>query len=72
MVPKPFAKVVICFGEPIWIPYGMKAEGLEHYRRLLEARLNKATHFCDAHFGVKRPWRKVKESGVPEIGPLQR
>jgi lysophospholipid acyltransferase (LPLAT)-like uncharacterized protein len=70
LIPKPFAKIVICYGEPTWIPESAKREILERFRLLVEERLNQATRWCDEQFGVERPWRKVEEEGMPEIGPL--
>ncbi|UCF84659.1 MAG: lysophospholipid acyltransferase family protein [Desulfobacteraceae bacterium] len=70
LVPKPFARGVIYFAEPIWIPHATQGEDLEAYRRLFEERLNQGTRWCDEQFGPERPWRKVKEKGIPEVGPL--
>ena len=70
MVPKPFSKVMIYFGEPIWIPKNEKIENYERYRKQLDDRLNEITRICDQEFGSERPWRKVKKEGTPEIGPL--
>ncbi len=70
MVPKPFARVVVFYGEPVWVPRTAKREELEEYRRLLEERLNRGARWCDEQFGPERPWRKITEQGMPEIGPL--
>jgi lysophospholipid acyltransferase (LPLAT)-like uncharacterized protein len=70
LVPKPFARVVVCYEEPMRIPASASGEELENYRRMFEERLNRGTRWCDEHFGPERPWRKVKEEGVPEVGPL--
>ena len=70
LFPKPFARGVIYFAEPIWIPRSAQGENLEAYRQLFEERLNQGTRWCDEQFGPERPWRKVKEKGIPEIGPL--
>ena len=40
MLPKPFARLAICHGEPLFVPPGLKANELEPYRLLLEERLN--------------------------------
>jgi lysophospholipid acyltransferase (LPLAT)-like uncharacterized protein len=72
LIPKPFARVVICHGEPIWVPPSAQGEALEEYRRLFERRLNEGTRWCDLQFGEERPWRRVKKEGVPETGPLPR
>lgn len=70
LIPKPFARVVVYYCEPIRIPRSAKGEELESYRRLFEERLNQGTLWCDEQFGPERPWRKVKEKGIPEVGPL--
>jgi hypothetical protein len=70
LIPKPFARVVVYYCEPIRIPRSAKGEELEEYRRLFEERLNQGTRWCDEQFGPERPWRKVKEKGLPEVGPL--
>ncbi|MDY7035555.1 MAG: lysophospholipid acyltransferase family protein [Thermodesulfobacteriota bacterium] len=59
MVPKPFARIAIFFGEPIWIPLSAKRKELEEYRQLFEDRLNQGAKWCDKQFGHERPWRKV-------------
>lgn len=70
MIPKPFARISLYWGDPIWVPPEADGEELEAYRRLFEDSLNRGTRWCDEQFGPERPWRKVKEAGVPEIGPL--
>jgi len=70
LIPKPFARVVVYYCEPIRIPRSAKGEELEEYRLLFEERLNEGTRWCDEQFGPERPWRKVKEKGIPEVGPL--
>jgi lysophospholipid acyltransferase (LPLAT)-like uncharacterized protein len=70
MMPKPFARVIIYYPEPIWIPPSADSKELGDYRRLLEERLNQGTSWCDNQFGLERPWRKVKEKGQREVGPL--
>ena len=70
MIPKPFARLVYYFGEPVWVPPSAGKTDLESYRTMLEHRLNEGTTWCDAQLGIERPWRKVKKEGVPEIGPL--
>jgi lysophospholipid acyltransferase (LPLAT)-like uncharacterized protein len=71
LLPKPFAKIVLYAAEPLWIPKEAKGGDLEKYRRLLEERMNDGTRWCDENFGPERPWRKVKESGMPETGPIE-
>jgi lysophospholipid acyltransferase (LPLAT)-like uncharacterized protein len=70
LIPKPFARVAILYTEPILIPKTAKGEELESYRKLFEERMNQGARWCDEQFGPERPWRKVKEEGMPEIGPL--
>ena len=70
MVPKPFSRLVIYYSEPIWVPRSTSKKDLETYRNLLEERLNNGTRWCDKFFGIERPWRKVKEKGMREPGPL--
>lgn len=70
IIPKPFSRVVFLYSEPIWIPKGTRGEELEAYRKLFEERMNQGARWCDEQFGPERPWRKVKEEGTPEIGPL--
>ena len=70
LIPKPFARIFIHYPEPIWISPSADEEELEGYRCLLEERLNQGTRWCDTHFGPERPWRKVKEKGQIEVGPL--
>ena len=70
ILPKPFAKVVLLAGEPLWIPQDTKGDIFERYRRLLEDKMNEATRWCDEHFGPERPWRKATKEGLPETGPL--
>jgi len=58
LVPKPFARVVIYYTEPIWVPPSAEGEELEKYRCRFEERLNQGTAWCDKYFGEERPWRK--------------
>ena len=69
MIPKPFARVVVCLGEPIRIPGAATGEELEVYRKLLEDRLNEICRRCDEELGQERPWRKVTKERMPETGP---
>ena len=70
LVPKPFSRIAIYYAEPISIPLSAEGEALEVFRRLFEQRMNEGTRRCDRWFGPERPWRKVTEQGVPEVGPL--
>ena len=40
VIPKPFSRIDFYYGEPIFVPADLKADGIEEYRLLLEARLN--------------------------------
>ncbi len=40
VIPQPFARIDYYYGEPIFVPADIKADGLEEYRLLLEQRLN--------------------------------
>lgn len=46
VIPKPFARVAIAIGEPIWVPKRLDASGLEALQTQLEARLK--TLFAEA------------------------
>lgn len=39
MLPKPFSRVVLCYGEPLLVPSPLKSHDLEANRQLLEERL---------------------------------
>ena len=71
LIPKPFARVVIHYAKPIWVPASATGKALERYRKLFEEELNEGTRLCDEYFGLERPWRKVKKDGIPEIGPME-
>ena len=70
LIPKPFARIALYFGDPIWVPLEADGESLESYRRLFEDSLNHGARWCDEQFGSERPWRKVKDAGTSETGPL--
>jgi lysophospholipid acyltransferase (LPLAT)-like uncharacterized protein len=50
MIPKPFARISYCYGEPIVVPHSARTPEMEEYRRLLDERLNKITSQCDGVF----------------------
>ncbi len=58
LVPKPFARVVVRYEEPLWIPAHAAGSALEPYRKRFEETLNRGTRWCDEQFGEARPWRK--------------
>lgn len=70
LIPKPFARVAILYTEPMLIPPTASGEELESYRKVFEERMNQGARWCDEQFGPERPWRKVKEEGMPEFGPI--
>ena len=41
VLPKPFARLVLCYGEPLTVPADRDVVGLEPYRLELETRLNR-------------------------------
>jgi lysophospholipid acyltransferase (LPLAT)-like uncharacterized protein len=70
LVPKPFARVVILYEEPVWIPETAGNEELERFRKRFEDLLNRGTLWCDEQVGGERPWRKKTTPDTPEFGPL--
>jgi lysophospholipid acyltransferase (LPLAT)-like uncharacterized protein len=54
VIPKPFARIDFYYGEPIFVPAGLKEEGIEEYRLLLEQRLNEL---------YVRAWGQYNKSG---------
>jgi lysophospholipid acyltransferase (LPLAT)-like uncharacterized protein len=58
MIPKPFARISYCYGEPISVPRSAKAPEMEEYRKLLEDKLNNLTIWCDDIFDEQRSWKK--------------
>jgi len=70
IIPKPFAKIVYCHTEPIWVPESANDDDLEKCRKLLEDSLNAAAKWCDEQLGEEKPWRKLQKDGIPETGPL--
>lgn len=71
IIPKPFARIVYCHSEPIWVPESADGDELEEYRKLLEKSLNNAARWCDEQLGEEKPWRRVKNDGTPETGPVK-
>lgn len=68
MIPKPFARVAVCYGEPMRVPPKTRGDALERYRRGLEERLNDIARVSDEHFGPERPRCRAKDERTPEIG----
>jgi lysophospholipid acyltransferase (LPLAT)-like uncharacterized protein len=59
LIPKPFARIAIYIGKPIYVPRSTRREDLEVYRKRFEDEMNAAARWCDEQFGRERPWRKV-------------
>ena len=62
MIPKPFAKICILHGEPIYVPPDADEQTLEEYRLLFEQKMNQAAKQCDDYFGIERPVAKQEAS----------
>jgi lysophospholipid acyltransferase (LPLAT)-like uncharacterized protein len=58
IIPKPFARISYCYGEPIVVPRKARTPEMEEYRKLLDERLNDITRKCDEVFGEQRPSKK--------------
>ena len=58
MIPKPFARISFCYGEPVIVPHSTSVPDMEEYRILLDERLNDITRRCDEVFGETRPFHK--------------
>ena len=58
LIPKPFARVIIKYSEPILVPKSIKKDQIEEYRLILEGILNQDAMWCDKQFGEERPWHK--------------
>ncbi|MDD5434170.1 MAG: lysophospholipid acyltransferase family protein [Nitrospira sp.] len=50
IIPMPFTRVAVIYGEPLYIPRELKEEQHEIYRLLLEQRLNEMTTLADNYF----------------------
>ncbi|MBI5193170.1 MAG: lysophospholipid acyltransferase family protein [Nitrospirae bacterium] len=50
IIPMPFTRVAVIYGEPLYIPRELKEEQHEIYRLLLEQRLNEMTTIADNYF----------------------
>lgn len=51
MIPKPFAKAVVVYGEPVYAPRNCGEEEMERKRMEMETRLLSITRRADAYFG---------------------
>ena len=54
LLPKPFTRAVIEYGEPVHVPAKTTDEELERLRAGLEATLAEMTSRCDRHFGDRQ------------------
>jgi lysophospholipid acyltransferase (LPLAT)-like uncharacterized protein len=61
LIPKPFARIAIHIGKPIYVPRPNRREDLEPYRKRFEDEMNKAARWCDEQFGEERPWKRKTE-----------
>jgi hypothetical protein len=55
MLPKPFARIKMAYGQPIEVPSDTNAEGLEAYRLLMERELNRLREQVDGLCGHVDP-----------------
>lgn len=51
ILPKPFARVAMCYGEPLYVPAKLQTGDLEKYRLLCEKRLNELYDGAWSKFG---------------------
>lgn len=54
VLPMPFSKIVMRYGEPIKIPSGLNSEGIEQYRLVLEKKMNNLYNQVWAEFEIDR------------------
>ena len=51
ILPKPFSRLVVAYGEPLRVPDGLKPEQMEHYRCLLEEDMKRLYRRAWQEFG---------------------
>ena len=51
VLPKPFSRMHLIYGEPMTVPEGISSEQLEQYRRKLETRMNDLYEQCWKRYG---------------------
>lgn len=51
IIPRPFSRVVVIFGEPVYVDRDLSVEQIEEKRLELEQRLNEITERADDYFG---------------------
>jgi lysophospholipid acyltransferase (LPLAT)-like uncharacterized protein len=61
LIPKPFARIAIHIGGPIYVPRTTRREDIEAYRRRFEEEMNAGARWCDEQFGPERPWKRETE-----------
>ncbi|MEN8183009.1 MAG: lysophospholipid acyltransferase family protein [Myxococcota bacterium] len=55
LLPLPFARVVVAYGEPMFVPKSTRGEGLEALRAGLERELDRLTDDLDRRLGLPPP-----------------
>lgn len=55
MIPKPFANVLVFFGNPYYVPLNATDEEVESIRRAIEGEMHKLEEKAEAHFGHPPP-----------------
>jgi hypothetical protein len=55
LIPKPFSRIVMAFGPPIWVPREASSEDLDACRLELERSLLELTRQCEAVLGLIKP-----------------
>ncbi len=54
VIPKPFSRVEFFYGQPVFVPREIKADGIEEYRRKLELNLEEIYKKSWGHFGKEQ------------------
>ena len=54
VLPMPFSRIVMRYGEPVTVPAGLDSKELEEYRQALEQKMNDLYHQVWAEFGRKQ------------------
>ena len=52
VIPKPFSRIVVAVGEPVYVPKGLDAAALEGLQREMEQRLQRLCRAAEAAVGV--------------------
>lgn len=52
MIPKPFSRVHVALGSMIRVPAGLDENGIEHYRSLMQAALERVTREAEEKLGI--------------------